>query len=272
MSDIAMNNDSVDNLEKMFQTFTEATLELQKSQEILKNRVNELTIELEEKNKELRRKEHLAAIGEMSASIAHEIRNPLGGIQLYVSLLKKNSNDAGSDLCDKILSGVTSLNKIVEDLLTYAKEFVPSEESFPLKPFVSSLEDYVESIKTTKNIDLQIVNQLEECSLNGDKQMLHQVFLNILLNAMQAVEESGIVKFEIIKEDGFYIFSIEDNGEGVPKAVESDIFKPFFTTKSTGSGLGLSIVNRLVEAHQGSISLSKSNLGGAKFSVELPVK
>ncbi|PCJ63426.1 MAG: hypothetical protein COA79_01045 [Planctomycetota bacterium] len=271
MNIMAMDNDSVDNLEKMFQTFTDATLELQKSQEILKNRVDELTIELDEKNKELRRKEHLAAIGEMSASIAHEIRNPLGGIELYVSLLKKKSDDSGSELCDKILSGVSSLNKIVEDLLTYAKDYVPSSESFSLIKFIASLVDCVENIKSSKNIELNIKNELNDAPMMGDKFMLHQVFLNILLNAMQAVSKNGKVNFNIIKNENSYIFTIEDDGEGIPDDIKPEIFKPFFTTKSTGSGLGLPIVNRLVEAHQGQITVSNGILGGAKFSVELPI-
>lgn len=260
----------INNLEKMFQTFTEATLELQKSQAILKKKVEDLTEELEETNKELRKKERLAAIGAMAASIAHEIRNPLGGIELFASLIKRNSADNEKVLCDKILSGVTRLNRIVEDLLNYAKDFVPQYEEINLVSFIESLRDYIGPDCEKKGVVFKVEDSPKIGSFVCDKGMLFQVLLNLLKNGVQAAPEKGLVKLSLNQGNQGLIFSIEDDGDGISDENKDKIFQPFFTTKSTGSGLGLAIVNRYIEAHSGSIKVMNSTLGGAKFEVFLP--
>lgn len=261
----------INNLEKMFQTFTEATLELQKSQGILKKKVEDLTFELEETNKELRKKERLAAIGAMAASIAHEIRNPLGGIELFASLIKRSSENKEKELCDKILSGVSRLNRIVEDLLNYAKDFVPQYENVDLVLFVESLKDYIVPDCEKKEVSFIVENSQNLEKFVCDKGMLFQVLLNLLRNGVQAVPQSGIVKLKMSEANLGLLISVEDNGEGISEDSKDKIFQPFFTTKSTGSGLGLAIVNRYIEAHAGTIKVINSDLGGAKFEVFLPL-
>jgi signal transduction histidine kinase len=260
----------LNNLEKMFQSFTEAASELQKTQGILQKKVEDLTAELEETNKELRKKERLAEIGAMSASIAHEIRNPLGGIELFASLIKRSSAEKEQELCNKILSGVSRLNHIVEDLLSYAKDFVPQKEEVNLNSFVESLRDYIEPDCTKKEVAFEIVLVKELKTIICDKVMLFQVLLNLLRNAAQAAPEKGMVKLTISQGNHGTFFKVEDNGEGISPENKQRIFQPFFTTKSTGSGLGLAIVNRYIEAHSGKITVDDSEFGGAKFEVYLP--
>jgi signal transduction histidine kinase len=260
----------INNLEKMFQTFTEATLELQKSQGLLKKKVEDLTFELEETNKELRKKERLAAIGAMAASIAHEIRNPLGGIELFASLIKRNSADKEKELCDKILSGVSRLNRIVEDLLNYAKDFVPQYEEVNLNAFIDSLKDYICPDCEKKEVSFTVEGSDKVVSFICDKGMLFQVLLNLLKNGVQAAPEKGAIKLAVNQNGQGVLFSVEDNGDGISDENKEKIFQPFFTTKSTGSGLGLAIVNRYIEAHSGTIKVLNTTLGGAKFEVFLP--
>lgn len=260
----------INNLEKMFHAFTEATLELQKSQAILKKKVEDLTIELEEKNKELRKKERLAAIGAMAASIAHEIRNPLGGIELFASLIKRSSDEKEKELCDKILSGVSRLNRIVEDLLNYAKDFVPQREELNILVFVDSLKDYIGPDCEKKGVTFSIEKKIKVENFVCDKGMLFQVLLNLLKNGVQAAPENGKVQLNLLQNNEGLLFAVEDNGEGISDENKEKIFQPFFTTKSTGSGLGLAIVNRFVEANSGTIQVLNSTLGGAKFEVFLP--
>ncbi len=258
----------LDNLELMFQKFTEATLDLQRSHDDLQKKIATLTVELEEKNIELRKKERLAAIGEMAASIAHEIRNPLGGIELYTSLIKKKSETKEAELCTKILSGVERLNKIVEDLLNYAKDYHPEHVLLDVNSLSQSIIDCVEVQMTKKNVDLKFSNLSKEKHMVGDKNMLTHVLLNLLTNAVQAAKSKVLFSFQ--QKESVNIFTIEDDGLGIPDEQKLKIFQPFYTTKSTGSGLGLAIVNRFVESHNGHIFIETSDLGGAKFILQLP--
>lgn len=262
--------DDLNNLEKMFQSFTEAASDLQKTQAILQKKVEDLTAELEETNRELRKKERLAEIGAMSASIAHEIRNPLGGIELFASLIKRSSAEKEQELCNKILSGVSRLNHIVEDLLNYAKDFVPQKEEIVLVPFVDSLRDYIEPDCIKKQVSFEIVKSKDLKHIVCDKGMLFQVLLNLLRNAAQAAPDKGMIKLSISQGSHGTFFKVEDNGEGISQENKQRIFQPFFTTKSTGSGLGLAIVNRYIEAHSGKITVDDSDLGGAKLEFFLP--
>lgn len=262
--------DELDNLKTMFQTFMEATQDLQKTQTILQKKVEDLTLELEEKNRKLRKKERLAEIGSMAASIAHEIRNPLGGIELFASLIKRTTTIKEQELCDKILSGVSRLNRIVEDLLNYAKDFNPIKEIIVSKNFVDSLKDYIQADLEKHRAELKVSIVGAASEFYGDRGMLFQVFLNLLKNAAQAVPNNGIVYWSFNRVDNGVLICVEDNGEGVREDICSKIFQPFFTTKSTGSGLGLAIVHRFIEAHNGQIVLKNSEFGGAKFEVFLP--
>lgn len=266
---MSVEDHQLNNLETMFQKFTEATLELQKSHDDLQKKVTNLTVELEEKNLELRKKERLAAIGEMAASVAHEIRNPLGGIELYTSLIKKKSNPKEAELCGKILSGVERLNKIVEDLLNYAKDYHPELASIDLNILLQSIVDCVEVQMLKKNVALNFKNLSEETCMVGDKNMLTHVLLNILTNAVQAAKSQ--VNFLYFQKEAKNIFVIEDDGAGISNEQKAKIFQPFYTTKSTGSGLGLAIVSRFVESHKGEILIETSDLGGAKFMIQLPI-
>jgi two-component system, NtrC family, sensor histidine kinase HydH len=227
-------------------------------------------LKLEEK---LSRAKHLASLGEMTAGISHEIRNPLGIIKSCAEHLKKKmtSLDPSNKIPDMIIEESVRLNNIITDFLNYAKPKMPH-----LRP--CRVEEIIE-----KNL-AYLSPQLEENGhiikkyyidhppqIFGDADMLYQAFLNILLNAMQAMPGGGEIQIEINAKDHCLSVIFEDEGEGISEENLEKIWDPFFTTKDMGTGLGLGIVKNIIESHQGNIVIqNNAPLRGTKVIVELP--
>ncbi len=259
---------SIEDLHEVLQLYNDVTQRLQVSHERLEQEVVRLTEQLEEKNRELELKKRLAALGEMAAGIAHEIRNPLGGIQLYASTLAAEVADRplAAELVRKISNGVKGLNALVSDMLTFTRDLHLQMRSEGLGDIVAGAVDLAQPALLEHGIDLRVHAAAQTAIVHGDARLLQRVLLNLLLNAADAIAESQATRREIVvaatAAAGRLRLTVTDSGPGIPPAVLEKMFDPFFTTKHSGTGLGLAIVHRIIEAHGGSISAANRMVGG----------
>ncbi len=237
---------------------------------IIERRAEE-RLKLEEK---LRRTEHLSAIGEMTAGVSHEIRNPLGIIKSSAQLMEKKMArlDPTSSIPGIIVEESTRLDHIIKDFLDFAKPMVAD-----LRP--CAVEDIIEKnlVFLAPQIEEENVRIVKDFQNNlpeilADTAMLYQAFLNIFLNAFQAMEEKGTITIATWYNSGMIHISVTDTGEGIEEEVLKKIWTPFFTTKETGTGLGLGIIKNIIEAHQGSLQISNTDPHGTKVEIVLPAE
>ena len=223
---------------------------------------------------QLSRAEHLSSLGEMVAGISHEIRNPLGIIMSSSELLKKKmaDYDPSNQIPNIIIEESSRLNHIITDFLNFAKPKAPNLTLCNIEDIIDKNITFLESqIKEEGyTIDKHYDNNLPE--ITADPDMLYQAFLNILINAMQAMPQRGKISVNICSSDNVVEIFFEDQGEGIAEDILEKIWDPFFTTKSKGTGLGLGIVKNIVESHGGSVKISNRSVSGARVTVTLPVE
>lgn len=223
---------------------------------------------------QLNRAQHLSAVGEMTAVISHEIRNPLGIIKSSADLLKKKmaTLDPANPIPNIIVEEAGRLNNIITDFLSFARPKSPHRQPCSidsvLEKSVSYLAPQCES--NGHRIVYTAHENLPEVMADGD--MLYQAFLNILINAMQAVPAGGNVEVNAHSTDNQVIVTFEDEGTGIAPEVFDQVWDPFFTTKPKGTGLGLGIVKNIIESHGGRVYLENREDKGVRLSVEIPVK
>ncbi len=227
------------------------------------------------------RAKRLAAMGEMASKITHEIRNPLGSIELFVTLLKRELKDQERlrIIVDHISAGVRSIGNIVSNLLLFVR---PQQKS--TQEVIDLHQPLRESLLFTAhllipNSKIRIITTFSSTPLlvSGDPELLKQAALNIILNAIQAMPEGGTL--EIItgrknsSSNGTSVAEVKfmDTGIGIPKANQPKVFDPFFTTKRKGTGLGLTIVHNIVKAHAGTIELESLEGKGTTCTITLPL-
>ncbi|MGC4033926.1 MAG: ATP-binding protein [Tepidisphaeraceae bacterium] len=259
----------IEELGQIIMAYSEVTERLQISHDELKNKVVELQDELGEKNRELARRDRLAALGEMAAGLVHEIRNPLGGIQLYASLLAQDVADrpASAETVRKIVSGVKRLEALVSQVLNFSREIRADVEECDMAELIREAVDVAEAKAQTHGVTVTL-NAPSTLVRTVDGRLLTQAALNLTLNAIEAGGEH--VNVTLTEETGGRMsLVIEDDGPGIPADLLDRIFNPFFTTKDEGTGLGLSIVHRIVEAHGGAISATNRPEGGARFELRI---
>lgn len=265
----------IEELGRIIMAYSEVTERLQHSHDQLMSQVQSLRQELSEKNKLLERKNRLAALGEMAAGIAHEIRNPLGGIQLYASLLAQDVADrpATRQLVEKISAGVKRLEALVSQVLHFTREINVSLVPMDLAQVVHQTVELVQQQASARRIVVEIVGP-DSMVVQADPVLIGQALLNLLLNALEAMEHPGRVEVRYHKpargSDArqFYLV-VQDQGPGIAEEILDRIFNPFFTTKESGTGLGLAIVHRIVEAHDGTVIAANVEGGGAKFEIRI---
>jgi iron only hydrogenase large subunit-like protein/nitrogen-specific signal transduction histidine kinase len=238
--------------------------------------------DLSNTQEQLRTAEKLASIGQLAAGVAHEINNPLGTIILYSSLLKKQlvslqeGNQSSEDL-DLIMSEANRCKNIVSNLLNFARQGKLNITKVDLSDL---LEEIVKTIKVNplyENIEINIDGQISLSVIDGDEDQIKQVFLNIINNACEALEEleedcRKSIAIKLKWENDFLVTEICDNGPGIQKENFNKVFTPFFTTKKIGkgTGLGLAITYGIVKMHQGFISFQSGQGKGTTFIVKLP--
>jgi PAS domain S-box-containing protein len=219
------------------------------------------------------RNRRLVAMGEMAAGIAHEIRNPLGSLELFAShLLDELRGSPREELAGHVLKGIQNLSRITGNLLLFARKVEPQRTPVDLAGVLQEAALYARAAISAKGVRLE--EALGPAAVAADPDLLRQAFLNLLLNAVQAVGEGGIIRVESALDPAetppVALARVQDDGPGVSAEARERIFDPFYTTRAGGMGLGLAIVQRIVSAHGGWVSVGRGPLGGAEFTVGLP--
>mgnify|MGYP000170918408 FL=1 len=233
------------------------------------------------------RNQRLREMGEMAAGIAHEIRNPLGSIELFASLLKKDleGDPEKAELVQHIRAGVQNMDRIISTLLLFAKSSQPSRQQCDINLLLAELLDGLDDIRVPDNIKVVRDFGKEEMLANGDRELLRQVFPNLIRNAIQAMPDGGELRLQTEKalipvsgsESGkdagarkFITVTVTDTGGGICADDLSKIFNPFFTTKDKGTGLGLAISHNIIKAHQGTIEAVSEEGKSTSSRVKIP--
>jgi PAS domain S-box-containing protein len=234
-----------------------------------------------------RLRDRLASLGEMAAGIAHELKNPLAGIEVMAGLLRRqvpDSKDAQSLLAD-ILSEAKLANAIVVEMLEFVRPVRLQVERTDLRDVVQQSVTMAESKVPRRDVVVRVNLQPGLPMIESDHHQLSQVFTNLVANAFEALDGKGHITISAttsaIEADPAFagihpptpavLIEVADDGPGVPAELTDRIFNPFFTTKVTGTGLGLAIVRKIVDAHDGRIDVSSTPETGTKFRVTLPV-
>jgi signal transduction histidine kinase len=265
----------IEELGRIIMAYSEVTEKLQQSHDQLNETVRALQSELSEKNLLLERKNRLAALGEMAAGMAHEIRNPLGGIQLYASILAKDVADRPESLTvvQKISGGVKRLESLVGQVLQFTREMRANVALMDLHEVVAQAIDLASGSLHDRGVRC-VLDGPRPMHVTADALLVGQAVLNLLLNAAEAMQQGGTVTVRFARPPGdsdakqFHLV-VRDSGPGIPAHILDRIFNPFFTTKETGTGLGLAIVHRVVEAHEGTIMVTNPDGGGARFEIRI---
>jgi signal transduction histidine kinase len=221
---------------------------------------------------QMSRAEHLATLGELAASLAHEIRNPLAGIAGVIEIIGRDlpPTSPASAVVKDVRQEIGRISKTLTQLLETAR---PRRPDIRLSNLNTTVEHAVmlarqQVISKPIQIDLQKAPDLPEVEHDSDQ--IHQVLLNLLLNAVQAIDGAGFVRVDIGSQDRCARIVVSDTGRGIASSDLANIFRPFYTTKGNGTGLGLSLARRIVEEHHGSIMATSVIGQGSQFTVLLP--
>ncbi len=242
---------------------------------MLYNRIEEAHVSLRDARERLLQGERLAAIGEMAANLAHELKNPLITIGGFAGRILKSLPDATREhqYAGTIVSEVSRLEKMLAEVLAFSRKpticFSPCDLVEIIQESISSCETAIED----HNIKISFSSDVPPLTVSGDAHQLKQVFLNLILNACDAMPGGGELSLTLGKTSPggkAVIATVEDTGGGIAKEMLPQVFNPFFTTKHHGTGLGLAIANRIILNHLGSIEVHNSGRG-AVFTVSLPL-
>lgn len=244
-------------LKDLVLTFESASQALEKSYRDLQDHVRVLSEDLEREREKRIRLERLAAMGEMAMELAHEIRNPLASIELFASMLE-------GEHADQIVRSVRLLNHSVTNVLQFGKPIVPCPKPVALQELLEGIRALVQPMAAQKHVRLEA--QCDEgCEVLGDHELLHRMLLNLVLNALRETPTNGSIR--LIARHGVTI-TVEDSGPGIPPDTLPRIFDPMFSTHREGCGLGLFIVKRIVDSHNGTIHV-ESTRSGTRFVIQL---
>jgi signal transduction histidine kinase len=236
-----------------------------------------------------RLRDRLAAVGEMAAVMAHEIKNPLAGIEVLAGLLRRKVPDNADvqTLVKDIISEAKMANAIVQEVLAFVRPVRLQVDRTSLQDAINAAVVMADSKSTRGNILVDASLPRELPPLGADQHQLTQVFCNLLINAYEALEGRGRIDIAArvahtaadgaLLPDGHQavdtvVIDVSDDGPGMPPEIAEKIFNPFFTTKAQGSGLGLAIVRKIVDAHEGRIDMTTQDGRGTRFRVTLPVE
>jgi signal transduction histidine kinase len=282
-------------LAELLGAFNEVTTNLQAAHESLRAEVMRLQGELRQANEQIERGKRLAALGEMAAGIAHEVRNPLGSIRLYARMLVDDLAVGGDrakerGIAEKIGSATRGLDAVVTDVLAFAREVRLRSEPVEVGGMIARAveeclaSDREEHAGATR---VRVVRDDEMAEMDGeivvcDAELMHRALVNVVRNGIQAMREHGgecqlrisVERRSLPDSSGasasFTAIVVRDSGPGVPPGVLERMFNPFFTTRATGTGLGLAIVHRTMDAHGGRVLVRNTEgAGGGGATVEL---
>jgi len=228
-----------------------------------------------EMHRHQQRTEKMAALGKLAAGMAHEIRNPLTFLRVSAEHLEESGNlsPKEKELLGGMIGEVHRINKHIEELLALGRVENDLLELVDLERLLRKIARLVSTRISEENIELDISFALQGSVVFGSEDKLQQLFMNLLLNAMEAVRGSEKKRVGLTAEiaDSKAVVTVRDSGAGIPKDIRDRIFEPFFTTKESGTGLGLALCYNIVSAHGGSIELTETGAPGACFVVRLPL-
>jgi PAS domain S-box-containing protein len=236
--------------------------------------------ELKRMEARLAESERLAAIGSMATMVGHDLRNPLQALAGMIYLLKKHYEGIpvehrkkgkfdATETLHMMEKSVGYMNKIVSDLQNYAIPFKPR----PLNVSTHQLlKESLSTIAIPADVKVSVIVDKGAETLNGDPDLMKRVFMNLILNAVQAMPQGGELKIAARKNGEDELISFRDTGVGISKEALAKLFEPFFTTKAQGQGLGLAVCKRVMEAHGGTITVDSTIGKGSTFTVSLPIR
>ena len=223
--------------------------------------------------KGVQKAEQLAAVGELAASIAHEVRNPLAGMKGALEVLRTElALKANQEVVDELLAQITRLENLVRDLLTFARPTALTVKPCGLHDMLDRLLRNYQDGADSAGITIQRIYGPGTATIEADPQQLEQVFLNLVHNAFQAMEHGGTLTVATEAGPGQIRVSFHDTGRGIPAVELQRVFQPFYTTKHRGSGLGLPIVKKIVQAHGGAIEIASEPGKGTTVTLALPAQ
>lgn len=254
--------------------------------------ISDITV-LKKLEEEAERRNRMTAMGEIAMQVAHEIRNPLGSIKLFVSMMKKDFEEDSSEmeLMNHISSAIQSMNHIISNLLEYTKPKPITLDRTNINTILEEFVDFSRFFAAQQGIEINMKIESGEALTNGNAQLIQQVFHNLFINACQAMPEGGELNVNIMKQvekDPLVLerlknyFAIEkksidaikivfqDSGKGMSEEVRKKIFDPFFTTREQGTGLGMSIVHKTMASHKGTILVDSELNKGTKVTLIFP--
>jgi signal transduction histidine kinase len=264
---------SAEELGVVLQDYMAVTNRLQQTHETLQREIVRLREELASKDRELEVRRRLAALGELAAGLAHEVRNPLGAIQLYSNLLRQHCGrlEPAVELIEKIEAGVQAIDGVVQDTLALAPRDGRGAPR-PLRDIVEAAVDNCRPALAERGIELVVRLKRPDVPVCAESRGVQRVLINLLVNAAEASRSGCTVYVQAdAPRQGRVAIRVLDEGSGLADEALDRLFDPFFTTKERGTGLGLTIAHRLMEAYGGGLSGRNRPEGGAEFTVVLPV-
>ncbi len=238
-------------------------------QEVMR-RVEEVVSKLQQREHEVLRSEQLAAVGQLAAGVAHEIRNPLTSIKMLIQASREDSTGiAGEDL-EVIEQEILRMERSLKVFLDFARLPKPERRPQDLAALASRTFDLVRGRAAKQGVELRLTAPQGEVSVEADSEQMQQVLVNLTLNALDVMPSGGILEVIVASTHAGAEISVHDTGPGIPPEMMPRLFEPFVSTKETGVGLGLLISRRIVEEHGGRLSAANGSDGGACFTVVLP--
>ncbi len=255
----------------------EKSLELQQTAEGLEESYKKLQAQSERIiaiEEQLRRSEKLSTLGEMAAVLAHEIRNPLGSIRGTAEILRDDyrPGDSKYEFIEIQIKETERLNHVVEDFLRMARQQPVELRDCSIREELETIVTLVAKDARQRGVSLKFEPNGEQGGIRGDGEKLRQAFLNIIINALQATPQGGLVSIVLNKVESGFEIRFNDNGSGIAQENLQRIFEPFYTTKSDGTGLGLAVTRKIVEAHGGKLDIESEPGSGTTVSVSLPLQ
>jgi signal transduction histidine kinase len=243
---------------------------------------NQMVVQLRESREEIERlhrtqmsrAEHLATLGEMATGLAHEIRNPLAGIAGVIEIIGRDlpSTSPARAVVKDVRQEIARINHIVTDLLQTARPHPPKVRKSDLNVTVEHAVMLGRQQALAKGVEINLHKDASLPEVEHDSDQIHQVLLNLLLNALQAIDRQGKVEVTLAQRGPNAVVEVTDNGRGIAPENLPNIFRPFYTTKGEGTGLGLSLARRIIEDHQGRIDVTSAVGKGTTFAVVLPLQ
>lgn len=218
----------------------------------------------------LMQSEKLKLAGEIAAGVAHEIRNPMTVISGFIQMMNADENSPYRQYTEIIYSKIKRIELIVDEFLVLSKPQVTHIELINITNILYEIEQFFSLECQKRNINFKIINNAD-VTINGNINRIKQVFINLIKNAIEAIGENGNILLEIYRQGENIYILLKDDGIGIPEKVLNRIFEPFYTTKSKGTGLGMMIINKIIQEHKGSIKVTSKENIGTEISLKLPI-